>query len=147
MPSVRQPANKQVIRYLERETKRSEDIRPPSPEHDYWGSGSHPEVVERIWDELGKNLPADSKRVVCGTPALVHPRSMVLIAVAIGTEYAIRLSTARLRSGVPSTVRTETVWAGGDRLNVRAEFGSAWILGSYSSEEETWCRESFEEHG
>jgi len=146
MPSIRQPANDKVVRYLAR-MKGPEDDRPPRPgQRDYWEAGSHPDVVERIWDQLGKTLPADSRRVVCGTPALVNPSSKVLIAVAIGTAYAIRLPSVLLGSAAPPAVRTETVFSGGERLNVRTEFGDDWIFGGYSPDEETWCRQSFDEH-
>jgi hypothetical protein len=144
-PSVRQPANERVIRYLER-TRVAEEDRAPRPGHrDYWEAGSHPDVVERIWDQLGRDLPPDSKRVVCGTPVLLHPRSKVLLAVAIGTQYAIRLPAAVLRSGLPAGARTETVWAGGTRMNVQQELGDDWIFGSHSPVEVEWCEESFRE--
>ena len=147
MSSVHKPANDKVLRYLTRVKGSAIDDRPPrSEQRDYWEAGSHPDVVERIWDQLGATFPAESKRVICSTPALVHPVSRVLIAVAIGTEYALRLPAAVLQSGLPSKVRTEAVWSGGGRLDVRVELGSDWILGSYSADEEAWCRQTFEEH-
>jgi hypothetical protein len=91
--SIRQPLNDGVIRYLERHRTFAEDDRAPRPDHlDYWESGSHPDVVERVWNQLGNALPLESRRVVCGTPALVHPTSKVVIAVSIGTAYALRLA-------------------------------------------------------
>ena len=146
-PSVRQPANELVLRYLAAR-QAPEDDRAPRPEQrDYWEAGSHPDVVARIWDQLGKNLPVDSRRVVCGAPALVHPGSKVLIAVAIGTAYVIRLPSTLVQSGVPETVRTDTVWSGGSRTDARSEFGGDWAFGSYRIEEEAWCHQSFDEHG
>lgn len=139
-------ANSGVIRYLQRGNAAEYD-RPPRPEsRDYWESGSHPDVVERVWDQLGKGLPVESKRVVCGSPVLVHPASKVLIAVAMGTQYAIRLPSVVLHASVSSIVRTTNVWSDGTRMDIRAEFGNDWIFGSYSADEETWCRQSFDEH-
>ena len=145
--SVRQPLNDGVIRYLERAKRFLDDDRAPRPEHlDYWESGSHPDIVERVWDQLGKALPVESRRVVCGTPALLNPASKVLIAVSMGTQYAIRLPSAVLASRIPSDARVETTWSTGGGLNVQMEFGPAWIFGSYAREEEAWCRQSFDEH-
>ena len=145
-PSVRQPANAPVIAWLAGRQGPDDDRPPRADEHDYWEAGSHPDVVERIWNQLGRTLPIESRRVVCGTPALLHPTSRVLIAVAIGTQYVLRLPSALLRSGVPATVRTETTWSGGGRMDVRAAFGPEWVFGSYTPEEEAWCRASFQEH-
>jgi hypothetical protein len=136
--------NEGVIRYLRRGNAAEFD-RSPRPEgRDYWEAGSHPDVVERVWDQLGRGLPVESKRVVCGSPALVHPPSKVLIAVAMGTQYAVRLPASVLQAGGPATVRTTNIWSDGTRMDIRAEFGADWIFGSYSPDEETWCRQWFE---
>lgn len=148
MPSVRQPANDRVIGYLQKlRGSAAEDEPAPLPgSPNYWEAGAHPDVVERIWEQLGRMFPPESRRVVCGTPALVNPDSKVLIAVGIGTAYAIRLPSSALLAGVPPTVRTEIVWTGGARFNVQTEFGSDWAAGSYMPEEVTWCRQAFDEH-
>ncbi len=147
MLSVRQRANEKVIRYLERRGKEEVDDRPPRGEQrDYWEAGSHPEIVERIWDQLGRSFPAESRRVVCGSPVLLQPASRVILAVAIGTQYAIRLPSPVSQTGPPANARTETVWSDGARMDVRHEFGSDWVFGSYSAEEETWCLQSFKEY-
>jgi len=144
--SIRQPANENVIRYLERHGPKQDEREPHIEKRDYWEAGSHPDVVERVWDELGKALPSESRRVVCGTPALIHPNSKVLIAIAIGTQYALRLPSLVVRAGIPANAQTEIVWAGGTRLNVQTQFGPDWIFGNYFSEEEMWCRQTFEEY-
>lgn len=52
----RHPANASLIRYLARKGGHS-GVRMFDPlrrlDHDDEGSGSHPEVVERVWDHLG----------------------------------------------------------------------------------------------
>ena len=77
---------------------------------------------------------------------LLEPASKVILAVAIGTQYGIRLPSAVLQAGLPANVRTENVWSGGDRMDIRQEFGNDWIFGSYSAVEETWCLQSFQEY-
>jgi len=148
--NVRRAANDGVLRYLERNSGigNRPDVRPPrEQQRDYWDCGSHPDVVERVWDQLGKPLPAERRQVVLGTPALVHPDSGVLLAVAIGTQYCLRLPASSWRDGLPDGVRTRTVWAGGAELDAQGEFGRDWIFGDWSAREETWCLEAYREWG
>ena len=131
---LRNPANEGVLRYLQAKG-RGEEERPPRPQNaDYWESGSHPDVVERVWDQLGASLPPEARRVIFGSPVLLVPTSRLIVAVAIGTQYAVRVPP----SVQPSKPQTETVWAGGERMDIRAAFGPDWIFGSYAGEEENW---------
>jgi len=148
--TVRRPANEGVLRYLERNSAVAgvPEVRAPrEQQRDYWECGSHPDVVERVWDQLGKSLPAECRKVVLGSPALVHPESGVVLAIAIGTQYGLRLPTSALRDGLPNGARTLTVWAGGARMDIQEEFGRDWIFGTWSVAEETWCLEAFRERG
>ena len=136
--NVRIPANAGVIAYLERIKGAQSDLRAPGdPKHDYLGLGCHPDIVERVWDKLGAALPHECRQVVIGAPVLVHP-SGTLIAVAIGTSYAIRLAE-------PQKINAEIRWSNGTRLDLRAEFGDRWVAGSWSSEEPGWCAATYEE--
>jgi hypothetical protein len=49
----------------------------------------------------------------------------------------------RLPPGTPraSDMKTDTVWAGGKRMDIGAEFGSDWIFGSYAGGEEAWVKQ------
>lgn len=121
---------------------------PDDPKRDYyWGAGAHPETVARVWDQLGKNLPSATRAVVFGTPALVHPESGVVLAFALGTEYALRLPRRLWREGRPGGLRTATKWSGGGSTDIARECGEDWILGSYASDEIAWCEEAFRDHG
>ena len=70
--NVRQPANAGIVRYLERPGHAAgcPDVRPPRDgRRDYWESGAHPDIVERLWDQVGRDLPAACRQVVLGSPA------------------------------------------------------------------------------
>ena len=78
------PANRGVMSYLgaPERLRRSvsdaafrEECSPAEICDPYSKLGTHPELVTSLWDELGKGLPADCRRVVFGTPALVRPDS------------------------------------------------------------------------
>src|SRR5512145_2078070 len=89
------PANHGVLRSLEshaRKRNRGLPLTLPDEQTDpYSKCGSHPDVVERVWDRLGKCLPENGRCLVYGTPALVHPRAGVVLATCNGTAYCLRI--------------------------------------------------------
>ena len=143
---IRQAMNEGVVRYLQRSRSDAPDIRQPREKHlDYWECGSHPDVVERVWDKLGRHLPTNCRQVVLGTPALIHPRSGVVLAIAIGTQYALRLPNRVVQDGPPDDVRTQSTRSAGRQMDIQQEIGKDWIFGAWASVEEDWCLESFKE--
>jgi hypothetical protein len=146
--SIRQAANAGIVAYLEHRTDPCAlpDTRTPRPEQkDHWESGSHPDIVERVWDQLGAGLPTECRQVVLGSPALVDPVSGVIFALAIGTQYAVRLPLSARSCGQPPGVRTTTTWAGGQLMDIQATFGPEWVFGSWAPVEESWCRDALSE--
>ena len=83
--SLDDPRNAGIVR-VRNELKFPPCIRPlESPRDPYWHLGSHPEVGERVWHQLGSALPVDCRCIVFGTPGLAAPRSGILLANAFGT--------------------------------------------------------------
>jgi hypothetical protein len=108
-------------------------IAPPESAADpYYGQGSHPDVVERVWDELGRAVPAECRCLVRGTPALVQPAAGVVLAFSLGTRYYVRLP-----AGVAS----------GDTAEVEAELGLErdWAPGRWDAAEPGWCRAVYDD--
>lgn len=135
------PANAGVLRYLgKRGTDKPLSATPDSARDPYMGLGSHPDIVTRVWDELGKALPADCRCIVRGSPALVHPKSGVVLALAIGTQYGLRLPQAEIEQAVKQGAKTITTWAGGRQTNIAEEFGPDWIFGGWFKDEPRWCQ-------
>ena len=54
----------------------------------YMYSGAHTDIVERLWDQIGLSLPEDCRCRVGRSPALAHPRTGLILTVAMGTQYA-----------------------------------------------------------
>ena len=63
--------------------------------------GVHPDIVEQLW-RLDGSLPLPSRWAVWGLPALVHPLTGVIFAVAIGTLGIVARLPPRLREGMAS---------------------------------------------
>lgn len=145
--NIHLPANEQALQYLTRRLRGEivPEVRVPREgQRDYWESGAHPDIVERLWDQLGKNLPSTWRQVVLGAPALLNPNSGLLIAVAIGTNYVLRLLPNRLSEALATGARTKTVFTKNHELDVTKEFGPDWIIGQWSSVEEVGCLEFFQ---
>ncbi|MGA2033266.1 MAG: hypothetical protein ABSG68_13490, partial [Thermoguttaceae bacterium] len=96
-------------------------IRPvESPRDPYWNLGSHPEAVERVWDQLGSTLPEDCRCIVYGTPGLVAPRSGILIAKAFGTAYVLRVPRGIVAEATQAGCETKKTW-GQNRMALRLD--------------------------
>lgn len=111
----------------------------------YTGAGSHPEIVERVWDEFGGSLPADCRALVYGTPALVEPRSGVVIAMAFGTAYALRVPARSIAEALAAGCQAERKWTGGGSTVAREEFGEGWLFGAWVAVEADWLRQCYDE--
>ena len=140
------PANVRVLASLnaraDRRGKKPGPIADPRGVKDpYMNCGSHPDVVERVWNELSAALPADGRCLVFGTPALVHPRSGVVLAVCSGTAYCLRLPTGAART------RGQAVqeWTDGGTTDLSVEFGTDWVFGRYLPGELDAIREVYRE--
>jgi hypothetical protein len=60
----------------------------------HFGLGTHPDLVERLW-RLEDDLPKPCRWTLWGRPALVHPDTGVVFAVAVGSiGLAARLPPA-----------------------------------------------------
>ena len=84
--SVREAPNRDVWAALGPELPQPEQGRLRDP---YWEQGCHPDIVARLWDELGGELPAVARAQAKGRPVLAHGDSDRIIAFARGTSYAL----------------------------------------------------------
>ena len=126
-------------------------VSPESLTNPYYDLGTHPDVVERLWDELTVRLPARCRWIVYGAPVLVHPSAGIIFAFAGGTHtYALRL---------PAKEREEALRAGAKRLYEYpaypeldieastldlASIGEEWVFGGWFEGEEDWCLAAYQ---
>jgi hypothetical protein len=140
------PTNRGVLDYLrvnKREVLGIEQVT--SVTESTWSHGSHPDIVEHLWEHLAPHLPVDCRAVVCGNPALVAPSRGVIFAVAMGTEYALRLRPtefALARAAGAEVVHTyDTV---GVTLSLPDRLGPHWVFGRFDEREPEWCKAALE---
>lgn len=144
---INHPANAGLRRHFE-----SRNPQPSFPavaypddvERPYDSLGTHPDLVARLWDELGKAQPADCRAIFFRTPALMHPASGIVFGFAGGTHtYALRL---------PETERRQALAAGATRIAHYpkqpsfdlAEIGDEWVFGNWHRDEDIWCLAAYE---
>jgi hypothetical protein len=134
------PLNEGVINYLRKEKNPKILIAAPDSVADpYWKQDSHPDVVMRVWDQLGKALPQDCRCLVCGTPSLVHPFTGIILAFCMGTEYCLRLRKPAQVLALKYGAKTSIKWSTGRITDLSKTLGSDWIFGKWLKDEIEWC--------
>ena len=141
-------ANAGALRYLGHGRPASgAAFGPPPADVDRWHLGTHPDIVERLWDVLNDALPADARWLVFDGPALVHPQGIIL-AAGIGTQYALRLLAddlaAAIAAGAELVHHFRTV---GTTLDLPATFGPGWVFGHFDEREPAWLLASYRSIG
>ncbi len=128
-----------VLAHLSRgKHARAPIARPSSVPDPYQGAGSHPDVVERVWDQLGKDLPRAARVLVYGSPALVHADGGLVVALALGTQYALRVPReAWAEAAQAGLAAVHTYRSMGERLDLAA-FGPGWHFGIWHAREPVW---------
>ena len=145
--TVHLASNAGILRYLaDGGDPGSVSVERPTPETDVGRLGAHPDIVERLWSGLNAALPADARYLVAGGAALVHPRSGAVLALALGTQYAIRLPADRLlEADARGYAGRHTFHTVGRTLDVTETFGPAWRFGRHEPDELRWLAESYAE--
>ena len=140
------PENAGALGYLAHGRSAAEaGFGPPLGDIDRQRLGTQPAVVDRLWDVLNAALPADSRWLVFDGPALVHPESGIILAAAIGTQYALRLLPRDLEAAVAAGAElAHTFRSVGTALDLPATFGPGWAFGRFDEREPAWLRATYE---
>jgi hypothetical protein len=114
----------------------------------YMYAGSHPDVVARVWEELGKPLPRDCRALANGgKPVLAHPDSDRIFALPHGTAYALWLVPADFEVALAAGARTTHQWSNGSVTDLAERAGPGWIWGSFNDDEPAWARRAYDAGG
>lgn len=138
-------ANASVIRSLSRRKGAFLSVVGPDafddPYYPYLGCGSHPDIVSRVWDELGRGLPPSCRRILCGTPVLIEPETGLVLAICYGTRYALRVPDGAMPAALQAGCKVAHRWGDDHVTDLATEFGDNWVFGCFARAEEQWCRE------
>lgn len=138
------PANAGILAWLTRDYRGTPAEISRSPgrvRNPYYTLGTHPDLVEWVWDTLTSKLPRRCQWVLYGTPVLVHPRAGIVFAFCGGTHvYALRLPP-----GKQSGMKRERVWrySSGHELDLDA-IGPEWAFGDWNRGEADLALEAYE---
>ena len=140
LPNVDVAANARVLAWLATHRPGPATLeRHDEVPNAYLGLGCHPDLVERLWKDLATALPIDCRYVLARTPALVHPKTGLVLALGIGTQYVLRITATDRAAALAAGLKTTTVWAGGRKLDLEAELGPDWLFGAWAKAETAWC--------
>lgn len=109
----------------------------------YQGQGSHPDIVARLWDELGKSLPVDGRCLIFGTPSLIHGETGVLLGICGGTSYFLRLSPDQWKEAILKGAQTSVKSSLGAEFDVTKEIGPDWVCANWDKREMEWLGENY----
>ena len=140
------PANARLLAFLSaRARPRTIAFASPGDSADpYYELGSHPDVVSRLWDEVGEALSLDCRGVVYGRPGLVHPESAVVLALGLGTEYGLRIHADDQAKAVLLGLEQSHEYASTrERIDLSQSCGADWFFGAWEAQELDWCARSF----
>ena len=104
----------------------------------YMGCGCHPDVVGRLWDQLGKSMSKDCRALVYHWPALVHPSSGVILGLCMGTQYALRIHGDMVEGARSAGLKSAMKWSSGEILDIGEKWGADWFWGAWKKEELSW---------
>jgi len=133
------PENRGVLSHLERRNERRRPLaaHPAAFDQPQLTLGSHPDVVERVWNGLAPDV--SWRVVVLGTPAVVDPDPGTVVAIAYGTSYWLRLAADDIEAALASGARQQHRYGRtGPLVDAAASFGPTWILGSWNEHEPGW---------
>jgi hypothetical protein len=118
---------------------------PPPADVDRLHLGTHPDVVDWLWDTLNAALPTDCRWLIFDGPALVHSGSGLILAAGIGTQYALRLLADDIASAVGGgSELVHTFKTVETTLDLPATFGAEWVFGRFDEREPAWLRARYE---
>lgn len=141
------PSNRGVLEYFSRDAGERAPIFEPviDPAASKPRSGSHPEIIDYIWDTLASALPFECRALVHGRSVLIAPARGIIFAVPLGTEYGLRLPPAEFglaRSAGAQVVHNYSTV--GVTLDLAERFGPQWLFGTFDRREPDWCRAALE---
>jgi hypothetical protein len=141
------PANVGIIACLEdltRNWRGPHSCHPDEAYDPYYQLGTHPDLVEHLWDKLTVQLPLDCRWVLHARPVLVHPQTGVVFAFATGSmTYAFRLPVPHRAVLGEQPVQQMHRYPSGETLDLR-QYDANWIFGGKIEKEDEVCLKAYQ---
>lgn len=135
------PLNQTLIQRHQAQGYKGAPVVDPEAHPDpYMGAGSHPDVVARVWDELGEQWGVHARAMIYGSPGLLHPKGVVM-ALAWGTAYALRVPEVRLKDAMSKGCALSRTWSDKSVTDIVKECGEGWVFGGWGEDERQWLQE------
>jgi hypothetical protein len=144
MLDLEDPANRRVVDYFARRDQRGEPVDEPAYYPPMEHLTTHPDVIDRVWKDLGSKLPTECRRFVHGVACLVHDRTGIILAFGWGTAYALRLPPAELGEAFSGGASAAMKWSGGSVTDLSVELGDDWLWGKYAGSEPDWVAAAYD---
>lgn len=138
--------NAKLIAYLSRfHTPSTSAVMMPMQAHNpYYTLGTHPDLVERLWDQLPALLPVDCRAVFYNSPVLIRPDTGIVFAFAGGTHtYALRLPPREFSEAVQAGAQRVYTYPSSPPIDLET-IGDEWIFCRWYKNEEYWCAAAYE---
>ena len=145
--AVDHPANARLLGYLRtRDPERT--VASQSAEsiaQVYLHVGTHPDIVQRLWDDITVTLPESCRWVSFHWPVLVHPTTGIVFGFAQGSgTYALRLPPRELDDAIVAGAKRQYYFSTSKVTLDLDDIGDEWVLGFWSPEEPRWCLAAYE---
>lgn len=141
------PANQGILaclKHLTRNWKGPMSCHPSKTHDPYYQLGTHPDLVQRLWDTLTVALPADCRWVLHSRPVLVHPETGTVFAFATGSQtYAFRIPLDHRPPPELADVIYTHEYPGGNVLDL-SDFDASWFFAGHLKDEENLCLVAYE---
>jgi hypothetical protein len=120
-------------------------LRSGRPRDLYIEASCHPDIVARVWDQMGTALPPAARTLLRGRPVLACPATQTVVAFALGTAYALLVPADARPAAEAAGLSPIMRWSVGRETDLAATLGPGWYFGKWRSEELDWCAASFAE--
>jgi hypothetical protein len=144
------PANQGIIaclKHIARNWRGPLSCHPSEAYDPYYHLGTHPDLVERLWDKLTVKISVDCRWVLHARPVLIHPETGIVFAFATGTHtYALRIPQAFRPQSLLAKAGHRYEYPGGKVLEL-SEYDGDWFFGGRFEGEEEICFLAYQSAG
>ena len=135
----------ECLQHITRNWKGPLSAPPDDVEDPNYTLGTHPDLVEKLWDKLPSRIAMDCRWIVHARPVLVHPETREIFAFATGTHtYAFRVPLQLREGDIVEHASQEYVYTDGSILDLK-QYDADWIFGGNFNDEEKLCLIAFQE--